>query len=141
MGSSTPAISGVVETGAYVRDLKQARAFYETVLGFEPMFADDRLCAYPVGPGSVFLLFLQGATVAPVTLAGGTIPPHDGGGPQHYAFGVPSDSLDGWRQRLGEAGVEIESEVTWKAGGSSLYFRDPDDHLVELVTPGLWANY
>ena len=28
-----------------------------------------------------------------------------------------------------------------KMGGESLYFRDPDGHLLELVTPGLWPNY
>ena len=26
-------------------------------------------------------------------------------------------------------------------GAVSLYFRDPDGNLGELVTPGLWANY
>jgi hypothetical protein len=26
-------------------------------------------------------------------------------------------------------------------GGTSLYFRDPDDHFVELATPGLWSIY
>jgi len=31
--------------------------------------------------------------------------------------------------------------VKWSRGGESLYFRDPDDHLVELATPGIWATY
>ena len=31
--------------------------------------------------------------------------------------------------------------MKWPRGGESLYFRDPDGHLVELATPGLWANY
>ena len=26
-------------------------------------------------------------------------------------------------------------------GGTSLYFNDPDGNVVELATPGLWANY
>ncbi|MDQ3753396.1 MAG: glyoxalase, partial [Acidobacteriota bacterium] len=29
----------------------------------------------------------------------------------------------------------------WNRGGTSLYFRDPDNHLLELATPGLWAIY
>jgi catechol 2,3-dioxygenase-like lactoylglutathione lyase family enzyme len=37
--------------------------------------------------------------------------------------------------------VNIESRVKWPRGGESIYFRDPDDHLVELVTPGTWAIY
>jgi len=26
-------------------------------------------------------------------------------------------------------------------GGHSIYFRDPDGHLLELATPGLWEVY
>jgi len=31
--------------------------------------------------------------------------------------------------------------VKWPRGGTSLYFRDPAGHLVELATPGLWSTY
>jgi hypothetical protein len=31
--------------------------------------------------------------------------------------------------------------VVWPEGSTSIYFRDPDGHLLELVTPGLWPNY
>lgn len=138
---SAPAISGVLETGLYVADLPRARDFYERVLGVRPMIADDRFVAYDAGPASVLLLFLRGATLDPVTMKGGIIPPHDGTGPLHYALAIPADSLDAWRAHLAGAGVALESEVVWPRGGVSLYFRDPDDHLVELATPGLWANY
>lgn len=140
MGTAPP-ITGVLETGVYVDDLARARAFYEGVLGFSPMFADERLCAYPVGPASVFLLFLRGATQETVTLPGGSIPPHDGSGPMHFAFAIAADTLAAWRTRLADAGVAIDSEMAWPRGATSLYFRDPDGHLVELATPGLWANY
>jgi catechol 2,3-dioxygenase-like lactoylglutathione lyase family enzyme len=42
---------------------------------------------------------------------------------------------------LAEHGVGIESEVQWDLGGTSLYFRDPDGHSVELATPGVWPIY
>jgi len=37
--------------------------------------------------------------------------------------------------------VPVESVVTWPRGAQSIYFRDPDENLVELITPGFWANY
>jgi hypothetical protein len=35
----------------------------------------------------------------------------------------------------------VESKVVWPLGGHSLYFRDPDNHVVELATPGIWSIY
>jgi catechol 2,3-dioxygenase-like lactoylglutathione lyase family enzyme len=76
-----------------------------------------------------------------VTLPGGVIPPHGGSGQLHFAFAIPAEDLPAWEHRLREAGVEIESRVKWSRGGESLYFRDPDGHLVELATSGIWATY
>jgi len=59
----------------------------------------------------------------------------------HFAFSVPADDLPAWERRLEENGIAIESRVTWPRGGRSVYFRDPDGHLGELVTPGCWAIY
>lgn len=131
----------MLETGLYVDDLPRARAFYERVLGLKPMIADDRFCAYEAGAGSVLLLFRRGATLEPVVMAEGTIPPHDGSGPLHYALAIPAGALAHWEQHLAVHGVTLESRVDWQGGGVSLYFRDPDDNLVELATPGLWPNY
>ena len=49
-----------------------------------------------------------------------------------------------WRNgRRGSAthGIAIEGRTDWSRGGHSIYFRDPDGHLLELATPGLWAIY
>ena len=46
-----------------------------------------------------------------------------------------------WRHCLAQNDVAIESRVDWPRGGASLYFRDPDGHLLELITPGCWAIY
>jgi len=39
-----------------------------------------------------------------------------------------------------EAGIEIEQEVDWNIGMLSFYFRDPDNHLVEIVQAGFWEK-
>jgi catechol 2,3-dioxygenase-like lactoylglutathione lyase family enzyme len=89
----------------------------------------------------VLLLFKRGATLEPVQLPGGVLPPHDGAGQLHFAFAIRATDLASWRERLEAQGVIIESEVAWPRGGRSLYFRDPDYHLVELATPGVWPTY
>jgi catechol 2,3-dioxygenase-like lactoylglutathione lyase family enzyme len=59
----------------------------------------------------------------------------------HVAFAVSAEELADWDSRLAQHGVAIEGRMEWPAGGRSLYFRDPDRHLIELATPGLWAIY
>jgi len=67
--------------------------------------------------------------------------PHDGEGQLHMAFAITAESLDAWRSRLESLEIEIIETTRWERGGTSLYFRDPDGHLIELATPGLWSNY
>ena len=136
-----PKLDRVIETCLYVDDLGRSAAFYEDVLGLAPMTSDARFRAYDVGGKSVLLLFRRGATLETVRMPGGTIPPHDGHGPLHIAFAVSADRLVAWEARLDRHGVAIEGRTEWSGGGKSVYFRDPDRHLVELATPGLWAIY
>ncbi|WGS24324.1 VOC family protein [Bradyrhizobium sp. ISRA464] len=136
-----PKLSGVIETALYVDDLDRAGAFYADVLGLEPLTSDSRFLAFDVGGRNVLLLFRRGATLEAIHLPGGTIPPHDGSGPIHAAFAIAADELPAWEKRLGEHDVAIEARTDWPRGGKSIYFRDPDNHLLELVTPGVWAIY
>jgi catechol 2,3-dioxygenase-like lactoylglutathione lyase family enzyme len=134
-------LNRVLETALYVDDLDRAAHFYEDVLGLKTLRNDARFRAYDVGGQSVLLLFRRGATLETVRLPGGTIPPHDGHGPLHVAFAVSAQELPQWEQRLGQHDVAIEGRTDWSRGGHSVYFRDPDGHLLELATPGLWATY
>lgn len=140
-GPAWPELRGILETAVYVEDLARSRAFYATLFGLPVMVGDDRFCAFDVAGHDVLLLFRKGGTPEPVRTPGGVIPAHDGEGRLHLAFAVGREELDGWEARLRDQGIEIESRVDWKAGGRSVYFRDPDGHLLELATPGLWANY
>jgi catechol 2,3-dioxygenase-like lactoylglutathione lyase family enzyme len=134
-------VTGVLETGIYVADVPRSAEFYRRIFGFEELVGDDRFRALCVAGRQVLLIFKRGGTLEPMVLPGGVLPPHDGSGQQHFAFSVPAADLPAWEQRLAENGVEVESHVSWPRGGRSVYFRDPDGHLVELITPGCWAIY
>jgi catechol 2,3-dioxygenase-like lactoylglutathione lyase family enzyme len=136
-----PNLLGILETVLYVDDFASACAFYEQVLGLNSIYRDARLCAYDVGARGVLLLFLRGHSLETVHLPGGTIPPHDGGGPVHIAFSIAAGEFAAWETQLADAGVAIEGRTRWPRGGTSIYFRDPDGHLLELATPGLWPGY
>lgn len=138
---SDPRVTAILETALYVDDLGRSICFYETVFGFPRLFADERMCAFDVAGCQVLLLFRRGASNQPSVLPGGAIPPHDAEGAIHFAFAIPPEELEAWRARLKECAVSVESEVRWHRGGVSVYFRDPDGHLGELATPGLWATY
>ena len=136
-----PKLDGILETALYTDDMAHARAFYEGVLELSPIFSDARLCAYAIGGRDVLLIFQRGAACETVTMPGGTIPGHDGAGPLHVAFAISHEALADWEQHLAARGVAIEGATSWSRGGRSVYFRDPDGHLLELATPGLWSIY
>ena len=133
--------SAILETCLDVADLPRSREFYAGLFGYSVMQSDDRFCAFSVGGRQVLLLFVRGSDPHGTTLPFGTIPPHGASGSAHVGFSVPSESLPAWQRRLAERGIPIESSFTWPTGGTSVYFRDPDGHLLELVTPGVWPIY
>lgn len=134
--ATPPAINGVLETSLYVASAARSAEFYRRVLGFEPLDPDlplnddTRLCPMRAGDRSVLLLFKKGAT-----------PDTDATGAIHIAFGIARSDLDRWEDWLKQQGIAIETRKTWKYGGEALYFRDPDGHLLEVVTPGVWSIY
>lgn len=136
-----PKLLGILETALYVDDLERAASFYEGVLGLSRIHSERRLRAYDVGGSGVLLLFARGQSLEPIETPGGTIPAHDGSGPTHMAFSISAKDLAAWHDRLRQAGVNIEGRTEWPRGGVSIYFRDPDGHLLELATPGLWPGY
>ena len=126
-----PKLAGLLESSLYVDHLARSVRFYESVLGLEMIAGDaERLRAMGVAGRQVLLLFKKGASED-----------HDGDGRLHVAFAIPAASLAEWEKWLAECGVAIETRTTWPRGGQSLYFRDPDGHLLELATPGVWSIY
>lgn len=129
-----PRLDGVVEAALYVADPAQSAGFYQAVLGFEVVDTGERLWALGVAGRQVLLLCRKGAS------AGLPVRGHEGDGRLHLAFAIPAEELAGWEAWLGLNGVTIEDRRAWDRGGYSLYFRDPDGHLLELATPGVWPR-
>lgn len=130
-----PKLDGILESSLYVGDLPRSVRFYQEIFGF-PVISDfgERGCAMHAGPRQVLLLFKKGASRA-------IISPHDGDGELHLAFAIPTAELPAWESWLAKQGIAVEEKRSWEGGGWSVYFRDPDRHLLELATPGVWSVY
>ena len=136
-----PPVNGVVETALHVENVAKSSEFYQSLFELEYMAGNDRFCAFKAGPKQVLLLFQKGGSTNPIEVTGGLIPPHDGAGHLHMAFAISEDRFDEWLLYLRNHEIPVESQVKWPLGGRSIYFRDPDGHLLELITPGCWSAY
>ena len=130
-----PKTEGILESSLYVNDVARSVHFYEEIFGFRVIseFA-ERGCAMQAGTHQVLLLFKKGASRAIQS-------PHDGDGELHIAFAISAAELAIWEVWLDKNGIPVEEKRTWDMGGWSIYFRDPDRHLIELATPGTWSVY
>ena len=136
-----PKVHGILETALYVDDIARSASFYKELFGFNSIFESKRLIALDVAGRDILLLFTKETTKSPFQVQGGLIPPHGDGGQTHFAFSIDKEELENRRTHLAEHNVEVESTVQWLQGGVSLYFRDPDHNLAELITPGFWSTY
>lgn len=123
----------IKENCLYVKDLNKTRQFYEELMNFEVIsFVKGRHVFFRSG-SSVLLCF-----VPEVTKAEKNLPPHFAYGPQHLAFEVPVNEYSSWKNRLIESNINIVHEQHWKGDIYSFYFYDPDQHLLEIIIPGMW---
>jgi catechol 2,3-dioxygenase-like lactoylglutathione lyase family enzyme len=136
-----PKIMGLLETALYVEDMGRSVRFFRDVMGLVSMLETETLAAFDAGSGTVLLLFQRGGSTQDTHSDMGTIPGHDGSGPLHMAFAITAESYEEWREHLRRAGVVERGEMCWRSGGRSFYFEDPDAHVLEVATPGLWPNY
>jgi catechol 2,3-dioxygenase-like lactoylglutathione lyase family enzyme len=130
-----PKSEGILESSLYVNDVAGSARFYEKIFGFH-LISDfgERGCAMRAGIRQVLLLFRKGGSRSIQS-------PHDGDGKLHLAFAIAASELADWEVWLAENGIPVEEKRTWELGGQSIYFRDPDCHLIEIATPGVWSIY
>jgi catechol 2,3-dioxygenase-like lactoylglutathione lyase family enzyme len=130
-----PNTEGILESSLYVADVARSAGFYEKIFEFQ-VISDfgERGCAMKAGARQVLLLFKKGGSRDMLS-------PHGGDGELHIAFAIGAADLARWEAWLAENGIAVEEKRTWELGGCSLYFRDPDRHLIEVATPGVWSIY
>ena len=134
-----PRIVKLVETSLYVRDLERSERFYSNVLGLEVFTRKPgRHVFFKAGRG-MLLVFNPSYLKAEKEKEGDmALPQVYELGKTHIAFEIRREDYDGWKQVLSENGVKVEHESGWGKGNRSIYFRDPDGNVVELIEPGSW---
>ncbi|HTO08238.1 MAG TPA: VOC family protein [Myxococcota bacterium] len=111
-------VKGIQHLNLSVADLARARAFYTDVLGFELSFAK----------GDTVWLDAGGDLLG---LSEGARP--EAHGFEHFGFMVDGPAeVDRWSEQLRAHGVTLEKGPYDRSDGRSVYFRDPDDHLLEI---------
>lgn len=61
---------------------------------------------------------------------------------QHYCLGVRDRAdVDRWEAWFKEKNVKTLGTMEWERGGRSVYFEDPDGHIGEVGSRGIWEHY
>jgi catechol 2,3-dioxygenase-like lactoylglutathione lyase family enzyme len=136
----TMKIRKIVETCIYARDLTAAAEFYGDILGLKKISAEEnRHIFFKCGDGMLLIFNPDHTAHEQTSVNGEPVPLHGATGSIHLAFGVDEEEYPKWKNRLGQFNIEIESEVQWANGFSSIYFRDPAGNSIEFVSPELWS--
>jgi len=124
----------ILETSLYSNNLDQAERFYLDVIGLKLLKKKEGRHLFFKCADSVLIVFNPEESEK----EGGKAATHGSTGEGHMAFGVKDGEIENWRVRLGEHSVEIEKETVWEDGSRSLYFRDPDNNSIEIISEYHW---
>ncbi|MBV9326959.1 MAG: VOC family protein [Chloroflexi bacterium] len=118
-----------------VADVQRSLDFYQRALGL----AAERVDAWRRGEvGFPSLRVSDGTIIDLVSDSAGQSPTR--GNLAHFCLVTDSPNLDQAMQTLSAAGVAVETGPVRRSGARgdalSIYFRDPDENLIELRTYG-----
>ena len=118
-------VQGFDHVGLAVRDVKKSVAWYQDVLGLERLY-EEAWGNYPgvVGIGDTSVAFFPSDEENPKWPVGLPL--------RHIAFRVDSANFKAAQETLKEKGIAFEIQDHKIV--HSIYFSDPDGHLIELTT-------
>jgi catechol 2,3-dioxygenase-like lactoylglutathione lyase family enzyme len=117
---------GIRHVALRVRDLQRSLDFYAGLLDMRIEWRPD--------PGNVYLT--TGSDNLALHQAGdGTPATGDAAGLDHFGFVVSKpEDVDRWAERLESEGVElVQKPMTHRDGARSIYLRDPDGNLIQIL--------
>ncbi|KAL2140326.1 hypothetical protein VTI28DRAFT_3970 [Corynascus sepedonium] len=139
-----PKLGQIVETVLYTSNVGKLAAWYKDVLGLTPFIESPAVVGFSLPNNTILLLFDRATTTKDKVSEGGVIPNHGAETSlgQHIAFAcADADELDEWEKHFQDHEVEIAGRMQWEKGGKSVYVRDCEGHLIEIMTRGVWVVY
>ena len=124
-------LNGLDHLALNVKDMKRAENFYTQVLGFPVIHRTETnagLKHIEVDAGNVAIALFESPDLDLKT-AHKTMTDD---GYLHFAFGSSYDQFDATMQALKKDGVIMDGEPRDWGKSVSVYFRDPDDHQLEI---------
>lgn len=132
-----PAIKGLGETVLRVRDLESMKEFYANIIGLELIKEFPKVAFFKIAEGfsghtQVIGLFAEELPRAFVNDNTSTIEPACSS-LHHFALEISSEDYLAEKTRLENTGLEvITAEHQW-CQWRSIYVKDPENNVVELV--------
>ena len=124
-------LKGLDHFALNLKDMKRSEEFYQQVLGFPVIHRTQTqagLQHIEVDAGNVAIALFESPELD-LKAAHKTMTDD---GYLHFAFGTSYDQFDATLQALKESGVETDGEPRDWGSSVSIYFRDPDDHQLEI---------
>lgn len=133
--------SGILESVLYADDIEAMRDFYTRVFDLEVVSYEPDENVFLRCASQMLLIFNPEHTREQTVFVGkNPIPRHGVQGPAHLAFEMSHEQVNGWKAKLAQLDIAVESDVHWPNGARSIYMRDPAGHSIELVTADLWRS-
>jgi catechol-2,3-dioxygenase len=139
-----PKLGQIVETILYTSDATKLAAWYTEIFSLTPFTSSPNVVGFSLPNNTILLLFTRSKITTDRVFPEGTLPKHgcETGLGQHIAFACDGkDESKEWEEHFKEKGVKILGTMEWGLGGRSVYVKDWEGHVIEVMTKGVWEVY